>query len=48
MVEFVAYTLIVLVMVGALRYMMEGVVFDPSTTDTTPVAPRADASSTAQ
>ena len=52
MVEFVAYALFVLVMIGALRYMMAGVELEPSTDDTSPVAPLAptgtDGSSNAQ
>ena len=40
MVEFVVYALFVLVMIGALRYMMAGVELEPSTTNASvPVAP---------
>ena len=52
MVEFVAYTLFVLVIIGALRYMMRGVELEPSTSATSPVTPVAptgtDVSSSAQ
>ena len=52
MVEFVVYALFVLVMIGALRYMMAGVELEPSTNDTAPVVPVAptgtDSASTAQ
>ena len=41
MVEFVVHALFVLVMIGALRYMMAGVELDPSTNDTSSVAPVA-------
>ena len=36
MVELVVYALFVLVMIGALRYMMAGVELEPSTNDTSP------------
>jgi hypothetical protein len=52
MVEFVVYALFVLVMIGALRYMMAGVELEPSTNDNSPVVPVAptgtDGSSSAQ
>ena len=52
MMDVVAYVLFVLVLIGALRYMMAGVELEPSTNDICPVAPVAptgtDASSTAE
>ena len=41
MVEFVAYALFVLLIIGALRYIMRGVELEPSTSATSPTAPHA-------
>lgn len=41
MIEFIAYALFVLVIIGALRYMMRGVELEPSPSATSPVTPVA-------